>query len=136
MLDTNTLGEILQDITDLGYLSHVESSWWSDDRRNGIHICIYGKDEYDKNFNCNVAYIYPDEVMEVIERLVEFLASEGYKDNTPTPKTIEVLRNKPTTKTKNEIKITTGRTSQVTFRWDDKINDYKVCYSISLYFRQ
>lgn len=144
MLDTNTLGEILQDITDLGYLSHVESSWWSDDRRNGIHICIYGKDEYDKNFNCNVAYIYPDEVMEVIERLVEFLGSENYGLEESSKKSIEAIKNRPvyplTTGTdrniKKEIKITTSSSGQVTFRWDDKINAYKLCYSLSLYFRQ
>ena len=51
MLDTNILGDILQEITDLGYLSHVNSSWWSDDRGNGISVCIYGKDEYDKIIN-------------------------------------------------------------------------------------
>ena len=79
MLDTNILGDILQEITDLGYLSHVNSSWWSDDRGNGISVCIYGKNEYDKQFNCEVGYIYPDEVMEVIERLIDFLGSEGYK---------------------------------------------------------
>jgi hypothetical protein len=33
MIDTNNLGDILQEITDLGYLSHVESSWWSQDDR-------------------------------------------------------------------------------------------------------
>lgn len=145
MLDTNILGDILQEITDLGYLSHVESSWWSDDRHgNGISICIYGKDEYDKNFNCNVAYIYPDEIIEVVERLVDFLNGEGYKLEESSKKEIEVIKNRPvypvttgTSKTiKKEIKITTSRTSQVTLRWDDKIEGYKVTGSTSLYFRQ
>ena len=144
MLDTNILGDILQEITDLGYLSHVESSWWSDDRGNGISICIYGKDEYDKLFNCNVAYIYPDEVVEVMERLVDFLNSEGYTLEATSKKTIDAIKNRPvypvttgTSRTiKKEIKIETSRTSQVTLRWDDKIESYKVSGSTSLYFRQ
>ncbi len=136
MLDTNILGDILQEITDLGYLSHVESRWWSDDRGNSIRIIIYGKDEYDKKFNCNVAYIYPDEVIEVIERLVEFLSSENYSLEENSKKAIEVIKNRPTEKTNDEIKTSTSKLSQVTMRWDDKISGYKVCYSQSLDFRQ
>ena len=144
MLDTNTLGDILQEITDLGYLSHVESSWWSDDRGNGISICIYGKEEYDKTFGCNVSYIYPDEVMDVMERLVDFLNSEGYNLEESSKKTIDAIKNRPvypittgTSRTiKKEIKIATSRTSQVTLRWDDKIEGYKVSGSTSLYFKQ
>ena len=59
-------------------------------------------------------------------------------------KIVTVIKNRPvypvttgTSKTiKKEIKIETSRTSQVTLRWDDKIEGYKVCYSLSLYFRQ
>jgi hypothetical protein len=130
MLDTNIIGDILQEITDLGYYSHVNSSWWSDDRGNGISICIYGKNEYD------VAYIYPDEVMEVVERLIDFLGSEGYSPGEREKKAIDTIKNRPTQKTKNEIKVETSRYSQVTMRWDDKINDYKVRHSLSLDFTQ
>ena len=136
MLDTNILGDILQEITDLGYLSHVNSSWWSDDRSNGISVCIYGKDEYDKQFNCEVGYIYPDEVMEVIERLIDFLGSEGYKPYDKDKKEIEVIKGRPTEKTKQEIKVATSASSQVTMRWDDKISGYKVRYSLSIEFKQ
>ena len=136
MLDTNILGDILQEITDLGYLSHVNSSWWSDDRSNGISVCIYGKDEYDKQFNCEVGYIYPDEVMEVIERLIDFLGSEGYKPYDKDKKKIEVIKGRPTEKTKQEIKVATSASSQVTMRWDDKISGYKVRYSLSIEFKQ
>lgn len=136
MLDTNILGDILQEITDLGYLSHVNSSWWSDDRSNGISVCIYGKDEYDKQFNCEVGYIYPDEVMEVIERLIDFLGSEGYKPYDKDKKQIEVIKGRPTEKTKQEIKVATSSSSQVTMRWDDNISGYKVCYSLSIEFKQ
>lgn len=136
MLDTNILGDILKEITDLGYLSYVESNWWSDDRGNSIKIIIYGKDEFDKKFNCNVAYIYPDEVIEVMERLVEFLSSENYLLEEGSRKSIDVIKNRPTDKTKNEIEVQTSKLSQVTMRWDDKISGYKVCYSQSLDFRQ
>ena len=136
MLDTNILGDILQEITDLGYLSHVNSSWWSDDRGNGISVCIYGKNEYDKQFNCEVAYIYPDEVMEVVERLIDFLGSEGYTPYEKDKKEIEVIKGRPTEKTKQEIKVTTSEYSQVLMRWDDKIGGYKVCYSLSIDFKQ
>ena len=136
MLDTNILGDILQEITDLGYLSHVNSSWWSDDRSNGISVCIYGKNEYDKQFNCEVGYIYPDEVMEVIERLIDFLGSEGYKPYDKDKKKIEVIKGRPTEKTKQEIKVATSASSQVTMRWDDKISGYKVRYSLSIEFKQ
>lgn len=136
MIDTNILGDILQELTDLGYLSHVESSWWSDDRSNGISICIYGKDEYDKNIGCDVAYIYPDEVMESVERIVDFLKSEGYEAEDYSKKAIEGIKNRPVEKKKTEFNVTTSRTSQVTFRWDNKISGYKICYSLSLYFTQ
>jgi hypothetical protein len=144
MLDTNILGDILQEITDLGYLSHVESGWWSDDRGNDISVCIYGKDEYDKQFDCDVAYIYPDEVMEVVDRLVDYLASEKYILDESCKKEIEIIKNRPvypvTTginrKIKREIKKQTSQYSQVTLRWDDKTNGYKVCYTLSLNFKQ
>ena len=137
MLDTNNLGDILQEITDLGYLSNVKTDWWSaDDRGNDISICIYGKDEYDKQFNCEVTYIYPDDIIEVIERLIRYLGDEGYSLGTNHKKEIEVIKNRPTEKTKDEIKIIISKFNQVTMRWDDKSNGYKVCYSLSLDFRQ
>jgi hypothetical protein len=136
MFDTNLLSEILQEITDLGYLSHVESSWWSNDRSNDISICIYGKVEYDKQLGCDVAYIYTDEIIEVVERLVQFLTSEGYKPDDVAKKSLEAIREKPIKKTKKEINIVTSRISQVRFRWDDNLQGYKICSSFSLDFRQ
>ena len=136
MIDTNNLGDILQEITDLGYLSHVESSWWSqDDRKNSIGICIYGKNEYDKQFNCEVDYIYPDEVIEVIERLIDYLELEGYSLGVDDKKELESIKERPTTKTKDELKISISKYNAVTLRWDDKTKGYKVCYSLSLEFR-
>jgi hypothetical protein len=140
MLDTNILGDILQEITDLGYLSHVDSSWWSDDRSNGIKVTIYGKYEYDKQFNCEVprenSYIYPDEVMDVIERLIDFLSSEKYKLEQDCKKSLDVIRNKPTEKNKNDIEIKISKYRKVEMRWDDNINGYKVNSILSLYFNQ
>lgn len=136
MIDTNNLGDILLEITDLGYLSHVKSSWWSqDDSGNSISICIYGKDEYDKKFNCEVAYIYPDEVIEVIERLIDYLELEGYSVSLDNKKEVEAIKKRPTTKTKDELKIGISKNNSVTLRWDDKTNGYKVPYSLSLEFR-
>ena len=70
-----------------------------------------------------------------MERLVEFLNGEGYTLEESSKKEIEVIKNRPTEKTKDEIKIVISKFSQVTMRWDDKSNGYKVCYSISLEFR-
>jgi hypothetical protein len=74
--------------------------------------------------------------MEVVERLVDFLGSEGYTPYDKDKKEIEVIKGRPTEKTKQEIKVTTSRSSQVTMRWDDKIWGYKVCYSLSIEFKQ
>jgi hypothetical protein len=136
MFDTNELGDILQELTDIGYLSHVESSWWSDDRSSGINICIYGKREYDKKINCNIDCIYPNEVIPVVERLVGFLNTEGYRPEDSSVKTIEVIKNRPVIKTKDEFNVTTSRVSQVRFKWDGELGEYKIGGSLSLYFRQ
>ena len=136
MLDTNNLGDILQEITDLGYLSHVQSHWWSDDRGNDIRITIYGKDEYDKQFGCEVAYIYPDDIIEVVERLVRYLLTEGYKIEEDGSKKIDAINKRPTTKTKDKIEVSISRYSKVDMIWDNKINGYKITDAMSLYFRQ
>ena len=135
-LNTNILGDILLEITDLGYRSHIENNWWSDDRGNSIRITIYGKDEYDKEFNCDVSYIYPDEIIETVDRLIDFLGSEDYYLWDHCEKAVEVIKNRPTEKTEDDVKISTSKYSQVTLRWDDNIKGYKVCYSISLDFKQ
>jgi hypothetical protein len=135
MLDTNNLGDILQEITDLGYISHVQSGWWSDDRGNDIRITIYGKDEYDKQFNCEVDYIYPDDIIEVVERLIHYLGDEGYTLSPEHSKKIKAIKERPTQKNKAELKISISRYIELTLRWDDKINSYKVSGSIGLDFR-
>ena len=57
-------------------------------------------------------------------------------DNIKDKKEIEVIKGRPTEKTKQEIKVSTSSSSQVTMRWDDKISGYKVCYSLSIEFKQ
>jgi len=136
MLDTNNLGDILQEITDLGYLSNVQSHWWSDDRGNDIRITIYGKSEYDKKFDCDVAYIYPDDIIEVVERLIDYLGTEGYTLSPEHSKEIKAIKERPTQKTKAELKISISRYIELTLRWDNKINGYKIDRSLSLDFRQ
>ena len=135
MLDTNNLGDILQEITDLGYSSNVQSHWWSDDRGNDIRIIIYGKSEYDKKFDCNVDYIYPDDIIEVVERLIDYLGTEGYTLSPEHSKEIKAIKERPTQKTKAELKISISRYIELTLKWDDKINSYKVSGSIGLDFR-
>ena len=135
MLDTNNLGDILLEITDLGYISRVQSGWWSDDRGNDIRITIYGKTEYDKQFDCEVDYIYPDDIMEVIERLIRYLGTEGYALSPEHSKEIKAIKERPTEKTKAELEISISRYIELTLRWDDKINSYKVRGSINLDFR-
>lgn len=136
MLDTNNLGDILQEITDLGYLSNVQSHWWSDDRGNDIRITIYGKSEYDKKFDCDVTYIYPDDIIEVVERLIDYLGTEGYTLSPEHSKEIKAIKERPTQKTKAELKISISRYIELTLRWDNKINGYKIDRSLSLDFRQ
>lgn len=136
MLDTNNLGDILQEITDLGYLSNVQSHWWSDDRGNDIRIIIYGKSEYDKKFDCDVDYIYPDDIIEVVERLIRYLGTEGYTLSPEHSKEIKAIKERPTQKTKAELKISISRYIELTLRWDNKINGYKITDAMSLDFRQ
>ncbi len=137
MLDTNIIGDILEDITDLNYLSQVESSWWSDKSGNTINIYIFGKEEYNKSSRGNDRYIYIDEILEVIERLVDFLKNEGYRQEEITKKSIETLKSIPTEKTKSEIIFgRSNKTNGMSFRWDEVTNSYKLCHSLNLYFRQ
>jgi len=145
MLDSNIISDIMVDIIDLGYNCHVETDWWSEEGRNGINICIYGIDEYDKKIGCDVGYIYPDDVLETIERLVDYLKSEGYDLDEIGKKEVELIKNCGTGSKlhldrewpKNrDVKKRTGTNSQVTFRFDEEKNKWKVCYSLGLYFRE
>ena len=137
MIDTNYLGDMLQEISDIGYLSHVESNWWSDDRGNSIKITIYGKSGKAVGVSHGVSgdYIYLDEAMEVIERLISYLNSEGYLLDQPSDKKIQVIKQRPTTKTESEIKIETSKYSSVNMKWDDEISGYKIMGLLGLNFR-
>lgn len=134
ILDINNLSDILQEFKDFEYESHLTFDWRSSGGSN-IGVTIYGKDEYDKKSGCEVAYIYPDEIIETIERLISFLKTEDFYPDDVTLKKIDVLKKRPTEKTRHEIKVTTSKTSQETFRWDEKTQQYKLTYSFSLYFR-
>lgn len=137
MLDSNNLNEILLEVTDLYYKCLVSTDWWSEPGRNSIRIIVYGKDEYDKSLNCNVSYIFVDEIIETLERLVDYLKSEGYNIDETSKKELDVIRNcESLDKKKKEIKITTSKYSQVTLRFDNIKNKWKVWSSIGLYFQQ
>ena len=142
MLDTNTIGDILQEITDLGYLSTVNTSWRSDDKGNSITIFINGKMDYltfvngKKRIKKEAPCIYPDEVIEVVERLIDFLDSEKYTLQGDSKKAIEFIKGRPTEKTKDVISERISEYIAVTMRWDDSIKGYKVFSNIALHFNQ
>lgn len=128
VIDTNILGDILLEITDLGYLSHIESSWWSDDRTSSIVLTLYGK---------NGTYIYPDEILDAIERIVEFLDGEGYTLFGNGEKVLEVIKNRPTEQVDKMfvLEVPIGRYNKVNMKWDEKTNQYIVTSNIGLEFR-
>ena len=129
VIDTNILGDILLEITDLGYLSHIESSWWSDDRSSSIVLTLYGKNRtYD---------IYPDEIIDAIERLVEFLDGEGYTLFSNGEKILEIIKNRPTEVqgVSKLLEIPVDLYNKVGMKWDEKTNQYIVTTSIGLEFR-
>lgn len=138
VIDTNILGDILLEITDLGYLSHIESSWWSDDRSSSIVLTVYGKDAKapTTSFTNSTSDIYPDEIMDAIERIVEFLDGEGYTLFSNGEEILEIIKNRPTEVQGKLLKIPVGRYNQVEMKWDEKTNQYIVTSNIGLEFRQ
>ena len=144
MLDTNIISDLLQEITDMGYRSHVETSWWSDDNKsNKIEITIYGKTEYVKNIgkehmDCEIDFVYPGEVMDTVDRLVSYLKSEGYSLYDEYEKILNHIRKResmvPAKSPRKKIKI--SEYSVLEFIWDDKTNDWKITYTLSLAFKK
>jgi hypothetical protein len=128
VIDTNILGDILLEITDLGYLSHIENSWWSDDRSSSIVLTLYGKNQ--------TSSIYPDEIMDAIERLIDFLDGEGYRLFGDGENILEIIKNRPTEQRNKILEIPVGRYNKVNMKWDEKINGYKLTSSFSLEFTQ
>ena len=137
VIDTNILGDILLEITDLGYLSHIGSSWWSDDRSSSIVLTLYGKDTKapTTSFTNSTSDIYPDEIMDAIERIVEFLDGEGYRLFGNGEEILEIIKNRPTEVQGKLLKIPVGH-NKVDMKWDEKTNQYIVTTSIGLEFRQ
>lgn len=144
-VDNSTLQDILLEITDLGYLTRVESVWWADpekpERSSYISICIYGRKARFKDahsgFDMDHYYLYRDEIMEVVDKLIEYLSTEDYNLVEDGKKIIDVIKNKiPTKKTKDEINIKTSQYGQITLEWDDSIKGYKIGNAVSLEFRK
>jgi hypothetical protein len=140
MLDSNNIGDILLDIIDIGYRCHVTTNWW-DDGDNNIVVVIYGIEEFDKRFDCNVDYIYIDQVIETIDRLFDYLKSEGYEPEISSIKKVEVIKQDPETfgikdrnKESGEIKKKIGQCDQVVFRYDNEKKKWKISGSIGLGF--
>jgi len=133
------ISDILLEVTDLGYYCHIETSQWTNNRNNSVRICIYGKEEtiWDNGYRLKIGFLYPDEVLETIERLVSYLESIGYYLGDSNKKELETIRNiKSLEKNKKEIVIKLSLYSQIILVWDDKINNYKIQNTISLSFRK
>jgi hypothetical protein len=54
ILDINNLSDILQELTDLEYKSHLGFDWWSSGE-NSIEVVIYGKKSMMKNLIVKLA---------------------------------------------------------------------------------
>jgi hypothetical protein len=130
MIDTNNLNDILQDIIEMGYTCHVESHWWSD-RENTINIIIYGKS--DRSI---LRFIYVQEILPEIERLIYYLESEDYKADENSEKRIQTLKNIPNKKTKQNIEVTISSSSIIDLVWNKDINKYEMQGTLSLYFKE
>ena len=132
VIDTNILGDILLEISDLGYLSHINNSWWSDDRPSSITLTLYGK---------NQTYIFPDEIMDAVERIVEFLDGEGYVLFDDGEKILEIIKNRPTEQVYKMfvaqlvLEAPIGRHNKVNMKWNKETNQYIITSNISLQFR-
>ena len=130
MIDTNNLNDILQDIIELGYTCHVESSWWSDSE-NRINITIYGRKDRSV-----IGFIDIQESLPEIERLINYLSTEDYSMDDSSEKRIQTFRNVPSEKTKQNIEVPISNTSRIDLVWNKDLNKYEMQGSLSLYFRE
>ncbi len=138
MLDSNSIGDILLDVIDIGYRCHVGTDWWWDGK-NSINITIYGIEEFNKDIHCNVDYIYIDDVVESVNRLFKYLKSEGYEPSEISSKVAEVINKGPDDldlikkngRNRGEIRILTGEVysdgskSGLNFKKDKEKNKWK-----------
>lgn len=76
MLDSNNLNDILLDIKDMGYDYYVQTIYWSNDNGNRIVVTFYAPDDNNT--------LYYKDIGEYIERIGDYLKTEGYE---PWPQT-------------------------------------------------
>ncbi len=87
IVDSNNLGDILDDLVDLGYVCRVKSDWWSD-RSCLVEIWVYSMEGISKEYQP----IYVTDFLPTIERLVSYLETEDYFPDVNTSKRIEVIK--------------------------------------------
>ena len=83
MVDSNDLNDILIELSDIGYKYSIQTTYWSD-KGNRIAVTLYPK-ETSKS-------LYYEDLGEYIERLQDYLKSEGYEPWTETTKKIEKFK--------------------------------------------
>lgn len=121
----DTLQDILLGVVDLGYYYYLRPTYWSDGRGDQIEVVIYGRED-------RKGHIIPAEIIETIERLVDYLKLEEFHPEDHTSKLIEVLRRVPNQKTKD----TDTELFKYSIEWNRETNSYTKYSSISLHFRQ
>lgn len=149
MLDSNNISDILLDIIDIGYECHVRTDWWGGGI-NFIEITIYGIEEFNKDIQCDVDYIYLDDVVDSVNRLFKYLKLEGYEPIEISEKVAEVINKSPDDlditkkngRNRGEIIILTGEVyndgskSGLNFKKDEEKNKWKISDSLTFRFTQ
>lgn len=80
MLDSNNLNDILVDIKDIGYDYYVQTIYWSNDNGNRIVVTFYAPDDNNT--------LYYKDIGEYLERIDDYLKTEGYEPWPQTTKSI------------------------------------------------
>lgn len=147
MIDTNNLGDILQELVELGHTCNVSSDWWSD-RECQIKITIYGNEEkfLSGRGKSSLGFITFSETLETIKRVFSYLETEDYHPDEDTAKKLEVIEESATWKDpfilekaasrKDRKTIGISRYSEIDFCWDKELNEWILEGTLSLYFSE
>lgn len=120
MLDTNNINDILLDLRDLGYNYYIESIIWGNDNFNRISVCIYGRPIKIKNDRIDtIDVIYHNEILEFVERIDDYLKSDGYSHWPETTESIKKVREKSkiTQKEFTTLPDSNEYESSISFEW-------------------
>lgn len=119
MLDTNNINDILLDLRDMGYNYYIESVIWGNDNSNRINICIYGRSvKVEDDMIDTIDMIYYNEILEFVERINDYLKSEGYNPWPETTSEIKRIKEKSKIKQKEFTTIPDNEyESNISFEW-------------------